>query len=121
MPAPMTRRMMTAMMMNLRPDFCSGPSSSSGRFAFVVLSWVGWMCTVPLICAVWASCCSICSGKLLSSEIIFVICLRGADGAGQRKLGDVVLIKRADVLVVGLLDLRLLLGNGQVAARPGRT
>src|SRR5258707_1191771 len=119
MPAPMTRRMMTAMMMNLRPDFCSGPSSSSGRFALVCLSSVGLICTVPLICAVWASWCSICSGKLLSSEIIFVICLRGADGAGQRKLGYVVLIERADVLVVGLFDLRLRLRDGQVVGHTG--
>src|SRR5258705_13766488 len=116
MPAPMTRRMMTAMMMNLRPDFCSGPSSSSGRFALVCLSSVGLICTVPLICAVWASWCSICSGKLLSSEIIFVICLRGADGAGQRKLGNVVLIEGADVLIVGLFDLRLRLRDGQVVS-----
>src|SRR3981189_1110563 len=119
MPAPMTRRMMTAITMNLRPDFCSGASSSSGRFGAVCLSSGVLMCTVALICAVWVSRCSICSGKLLSSEIIFVICLRGTCGAGQRKLGDVVLIKRADVLVVGLLDLRLLLGNGQVVCHTG--
>src|SRR3977135_4336107 len=119
MPAPMTRRMMTAITMNLRPDFCSGASSSSGRFGSVCLSSVGLICTVPLICAVWVSRCSICSGKLLSSEIIFVICLRGACGAGQRKLGDVVLIERADVLIVGLLDLRLRLGDGQVVCNTG--
>src|SRR5882757_10298789 len=116
--APMTRRMMTAMMMNLRPDFC-GTSSSSGLFVSVCLSSFGFICTVPLICAVWVSGCSVCCGKLLSSEIIFVICLRGADGAGQRKLGYVVLIKRADVLIVGLLDLRLRLGDGQVVCHAG--
>src|SRR5712675_1738868 len=111
--APMTRRMMTAMMMNLRPDFC-GTSSSSGLFVSVCLSSFGLICTVPLICAVWVSGCSVCCGKLLSSEIIFVICLGGTDGAGQRKLGYVVLVERADVLVVGLLNLRLCLRNGLV-------
>src|SRR5882757_755526 len=116
--APMTRRMMTAMMMNLRPDFC-GTSSSSGLFVSVCLSSFGLICTVPLICAVWVSGCSVCCGKLLSSEIIFVICLGGTDGAGQRKLGYVVLIERADVLVVGLLDLRLCLRNGQIVGHTG--
>src|SRR4030081_3052339 len=108
MPAPMTRRMITAMTMNLRPDFC-GTSSSSCLLAWGAFSRSPFclICTVPLICAVWVSCCSVCSGKLLSSEIIFVICLRGAYGAGQRELGNVVLIERADVLIVGLLDLRL--------------
>jgi len=46
MPAPMTRRMMTAMTMNLRPDFC-GIYSSSGLLASGCL-----ICTVPLIGAV---------------------------------------------------------------------
>src|ERR1700677_1188795 len=113
MPAPMTRRMMTAMMMNLRPDFCSGISSSSRLFASACLSG---FC---LIWAVWVSWCSICSGKLLSSEIIFVVCLGGAYGTGKRELGYVVLIERADVLVVGLLNLRLRLRDREIVRHTG--
>src|ERR1700679_2941067 len=119
MPAPMTRRMTTAMMMNLRPDFCSGISSSSGRFASGCLSPFCLICTVPLIWAVWVSWCSVCSGKLLSSEIIFVVCLGGAYGTGKRELGYVVLIERADVLVVGLLNLRLRLRDREIVRHTG--
>ena len=74
---------------------------------------------MPLVCAVWVSCCSVCSGKLLSSEIIFVVCLRDAQSTGQRKLGDVVLVERADVLVVGLLGLRLRLRDGKIVGDAG--
>src|ERR1700729_2072662 len=114
MAAPMTRRMTTAMTMNLRPDFWGGTSSCSTLWVSDCLSPSCLICTVPLICAVCVSLCSVCSGKLLSSEIIFVICLCGAQGTGQRELGYVVLVERADVLVVGLFDLRLRLGDGQI-------
>ncbi len=63
--------------------------------------------------------CSACSGKLLSSEIIFVVGLGDAQGTGQRELGYVVLVERADVLVVGLLGLRLGLRDGQVVGDAG--
>src|SRR3984885_4181074 len=98
MPAPMTSKRMTAMTINLRPDFCAGASS----------------CVTVVVAGLWVSVCSDCSGKLLSSEIIFVVGLGNAHGTCQRKLGDVVLIERADVLIVGLFRLRLRLGDGQV-------
>ena len=77
------------------------------------------ICTVPLIWAVWVSRCSVCSGKLLSSEIIFVVGLGDAYGTGQRELGDIVLVERADVLVVGLLDLDWACETGRLSADTG--
>ena len=78
------------------------------------------ICTVPLICAVWSSCCVLLGlARLLSSEIIFVVGLGDAEGTGQRELGDVVLVERADVLVVRLLGLRLRLRDGQVVGDAG--
>ncbi len=91
------------MTMNFLPDFCAGASS----------------CVTVVVAAVWVSVCSDCSGKLLSSEIIFVVCLSDAQRTCQRKLGDVVLIERADVLIVGLFRLRLRLGDGQVVRDAG--
>src|SRR5476649_1373300 len=93
------------MMMNLRLEFFSGASLSA---------------PLPLLgaAALVVSCCiSACSGTLLSSEIILVIGLSDAESTRQRELGDVVLVERADVLVVGLLGLGLGLGDGQVVDR----
>ena len=61
----------------------------------------------------------LCLPRLLSSEIIFVVGLSDAQGTGQGELGDVVLVERADVLVVGLFGLRLRLGDGQVVGDAG--
>ena len=52
-----------------------------------------------------ASLICVSSAKLLSSEIIFVISLRCAQRTCQRKLGNIVLIQRADVLIVCLFRL----------------
>src|SRR5260370_31908221 len=57
--------------------------------------------------------------RLLSSEIIFVVDLGHTEGTGQRELGDVVLVERADVLVVGLLGLGLGLGDWQIVGDAG--
>ena len=68
--------------------------------------WLIW--SAPLVLA-----------RLLSSEIIFVVGLRDAEGTRQRELGDVVLVERADVLIVGLLGLRLGLRDGQIVGDAG--
>src|ERR1700722_20827184 len=90
MPAPITRRITTAIMTNLRREFFSGASSG----------------VASLFC--------VSSDKLLSSEIIFVVCLRHAESTGQSKLGNVVLVECADVLIVCLLSLRLRLRDRQI-------
>src|ERR1700735_4271886 len=93
----MTSRRMTAITINLRPDFCGASS-----------------CTAVVVAVVGVSVCSNCSAKLLSSEIVFVVGLGDTHRTGQRKLGYVVLIERADVLVVGLFRLALRLGDGKI-------
>ncbi len=94
----------------------------AGSFAAVLRL----ICTVPVICAVWVPPRRPAAGlvdpglpRLLSSEIIFVVGLGDAEGTGQRELGDVVLVERADVLVVGLLGLSLRLRDGQVVGDAG--
>jgi hypothetical protein len=57
--------------------------------------------------------------RLLASEIRFVVGLSDAERTRQGKLGDIVLIERADVLVVGLLELRLGLRDGKVVRNAG--
>src|ERR1700733_4031943 len=90
MPAPITRRITTAIMTNLRREFFSGASSG----------------VASLFC--------VSSDKLLSSEIIFVVGLRHAQSTGQSQLGDVVLVERTDVLIIRLLGLRLRLRDRQI-------
>ena len=62
---------------------------------------------------------SLCLPRLLSSEIVFQVGLSDAEGTGQRELGGVVLVERADVLVVGLFGLGLGLRDGQVVRDAG--
>src|SRR6202011_3932890 len=57
--------------------------------------------------------------RLLSSEIVLVICLGDSESTGQGELGDVVLVERADVLVVVHLRLRLGLRDGEVVGDSG--
>ncbi len=101
------------MTMNLRPDFFSGASSSSclcessggGCLSPAVLLDLHCAADLRGLAILLADLIGLAS--LLSSEIIFVICLRDAQGTGQGKLGNIVLVERADVLIVRLFGLRL--------------
>ena len=66
------------MTMNLRPDFCGASSSHAGvGLTIAILSGLRACSEYPDVLIALA--------RLLSSEIIFVICLRDADGTGQAR------------------------------------
>ena len=54
---------------------------------------------------------------LLASEIIFVVGLSDAECTGEREFRNVVLVERADVLIVSLLERGLRLRDGKVCRR----
>src|SRR5438105_5179485 len=59
------------------------------------------------------------SATLLPSEIILQIGLSNAERAGQRELGRIVLIERADVLIICLLHRCLRLGDRKIIGYAG--